>query len=366
VYQKNVASQGFGFAMVTTSGAADASATVSVFVSKAGAAQASGAGSITNLGNGQYWYTMTQAETNTNFASFMMTASGDVPVEKTLLFTAANPTNGTNYGLGAIPNVATGNPGALLVDGTGTAAISNSGGKVLLQATQTGVTIPAVTTVTTVTGDVQGKVLGGGASVISAVGVQSDMRQIRGTNSVGQAGSVGIDWAQVANKTTFNNLSATSIGSVVTVTGNVNGSVIGMSGNIQGVGVRADVWQFQGSDSAGVPGYVGIDWSNVINAGASVDMSMTTVALTAGAVNQMTIADSALTDAKFTVPTEITGQPTGILSMIFALCRRVFLRRRVKDKVSGIITTYLGDNTTVAMQETYISNASVDDIGGAM
>src|SRR4051812_3758616 len=37
-------------------------------------------------------------------------------------------------GLTAFPNVATGNAGALLVDGTGTAAISNSAGKVLLQA----------------------------------------------------------------------------------------------------------------------------------------------------------------------------------------------------------------------------------------
>jgi hypothetical protein len=44
--------------------------------------------------------------------------------------------------------VASGNAGALLVDGTGTAAISNSSGKVLLQATQSGVTIPTVTTVT--------------------------------------------------------------------------------------------------------------------------------------------------------------------------------------------------------------------------
>lgn len=51
-------------------------------------------------------------------------------------------------GLTSIPSVASGSAGALLIDGTGTAAISNSAGKVLLQATQSGVTIPTVTTVT--------------------------------------------------------------------------------------------------------------------------------------------------------------------------------------------------------------------------
>lgn len=62
-----------------------------------------------------------------------------------------DPYDAVRGGLTALPNVASGSAGALLVDGTGTAAISNSSGKVLLQATQTGVTIPTVTNVGTLT-----------------------------------------------------------------------------------------------------------------------------------------------------------------------------------------------------------------------
>jgi hypothetical protein len=71
------------------------------------------------------------------------------------IYGGINPDDAIRAGLTAFPNVATGNAGAVLVDGTGTAAISNSSGKVILQATQTGVTIPTITNVTnavTVTG----------------------------------------------------------------------------------------------------------------------------------------------------------------------------------------------------------------------
>lgn len=51
----------------------------------------------------------------------------------------------------ALPAIASGSAGAVVIEGTGTAALSVSAGKVLLQATQTGVTIPTVTTVNTLT-----------------------------------------------------------------------------------------------------------------------------------------------------------------------------------------------------------------------
>ena len=75
-------------------------------------------------------------------AASLLTASYEIELVQ------FNPFDGVRLGLTAIPNVASGGAGALLVDGTGTAAISNTAGKVLLQATQTGVTIPTVTTVT--------------------------------------------------------------------------------------------------------------------------------------------------------------------------------------------------------------------------
>ena len=59
-----------------------------------------------------------------------------------------NPFDGVHLGLTAIPNTAVTTNASILTSGTGTDQISVSGGKVLLQATQSGVTIPTVTTVT--------------------------------------------------------------------------------------------------------------------------------------------------------------------------------------------------------------------------
>lgn len=98
--------------------------------------------------NGWYKFAMSQADTNGNDIGFNFTGTGAVPQTVNIVTTACDPTTATNFGITGIPAVATGNAGALLVDGTGTAAISNSSGKVLLQATQSGVTIPTVTTVT--------------------------------------------------------------------------------------------------------------------------------------------------------------------------------------------------------------------------
>jgi hypothetical protein len=91
----------------------------------------------------------------------------------------------------------------LLSSGTGTGQISLSSGAVLLQATQTGVTIPTVTTVGSVSGSV-GSVTGAVGSVTGAVGsVTGNV----GGNVVGSVGSV--------------------TGAVGSVTGNVGGNVVG-------------------------------------------------------------------------------------------------------------------------------------------
>lgn len=79
--QRNVASQNFTFCMVSAStGAADASATVTVKVTKDNGTQTGGAGTVTNAGNGQYNYAPAQAETNAVDVGFLMTATGDIPV----------------------------------------------------------------------------------------------------------------------------------------------------------------------------------------------------------------------------------------------------------------------------------------------
>lgn len=97
---------------------------------------------------GWYKFAMSQADTNGNDIGFNFTGTGAIPQTVNIITTACDPTTATNFGITGIPAVASGSAGALLIDGAGTAAISNSGGKVILQATQTGVTIPTVTTVT--------------------------------------------------------------------------------------------------------------------------------------------------------------------------------------------------------------------------
>jgi hypothetical protein len=64
---------------------------------------------------------------------------------------SVNPYDATRFGMSALPNTSCTTNASLLTSGTGTDQISVSAGKVLLQATQTGVTIPTVTTVGSVT-----------------------------------------------------------------------------------------------------------------------------------------------------------------------------------------------------------------------
>lgn len=75
------------------------------------------------------------------------------------------------------------------------------------------------------------------AAITAAEPITANVTQIRGTNAVGAAGYMGVDWGAVANGTTTNNLSGTSInqvGSVSGSVGSVSGSVGSVSGNVTG------------------------------------------------------------------------------------------------------------------------------------
>lgn len=78
-------------------------------------------------------------------------ATGMAPCPVKVNLTGWDDQNATNGGMSALPATACTTNASLLTSGTGTDQISVSAGKLLLQATQTGVTIPAVTTVGTLT-----------------------------------------------------------------------------------------------------------------------------------------------------------------------------------------------------------------------
>lgn len=128
-------------------------ATPTVKLGKNGGTGAAPSGTVSEIDStnlpGLYKVAGNATDTNTlGPLALYATASGADPCNEEYEVVIFDPQAATNLGLTAIPAVASGNAGALLIDGTGTAAISNSGGKILLQATQSGVIIPTVTTVT--------------------------------------------------------------------------------------------------------------------------------------------------------------------------------------------------------------------------
>jgi len=183
MYRKNTAGQNLGFVLINaTTGGALTGATVTAYRSIDGAAQASATGSVTELGHGQYNFAPSQADTNGNQISYLFTAASAVPAEKTIVTTAADPTNGTSLGLTNLD-----------------AAIST-------RSTYAGGAVASVT------GNVGGNVLGSVAGSVAAV-----------------TGNVGGSVASVTG-----NVGGNLAGSVGSVTGNVGGSVGSVAGNVIG------------------------------------------------------------------------------------------------------------------------------------
>jgi hypothetical protein len=100
MYRKNVAGQYIYFVLVKASdGTALTGATVTAYRALDNGSQASATGTTTELANGQYRFNLSQADTNADYGSYLFTASTAVPVEKTVVFTAANPTDADAFGL---------------------------------------------------------------------------------------------------------------------------------------------------------------------------------------------------------------------------------------------------------------------------
>jgi hypothetical protein len=163
MYRKNTASQYVYFCLVNAStGAALTGATVTAYRALDAASQASATGTTTELANGQYRFNLSQADTNANNGSFLFTATGAVPVEKTIVFTAADPTDATAFGLSRIDGTITSRM-ATYTQPTGflaatfpttvasTTNITAATGVVLSGVTHTGAVIPTVSAVTGLT-----------------------------------------------------------------------------------------------------------------------------------------------------------------------------------------------------------------------
>lgn len=102
--RKNTAGQTLGIALVSkTTGDAVTGASITVYRSIDGGAQVSAAGSVSEKGNGQYCFSPTAADLNGNQVSFLFVATGAVIEERTVVTTAADPTDSQRFGLTALP-----------------------------------------------------------------------------------------------------------------------------------------------------------------------------------------------------------------------------------------------------------------------
>ena len=100
MYRKNTASQYIYFCLVNaTTGGALTGATVTAYRALDNGAQASATGTTTELANGQYRFNLSQADTNAENGSYLFVATNAVPVEKTVVFTSANPSDAAAFGL---------------------------------------------------------------------------------------------------------------------------------------------------------------------------------------------------------------------------------------------------------------------------
>ncbi len=121
--------------------------TIAVTISKNGAAYGNPSGGATNataIASGSYYVDLSTTDTGTTGPLFILGTEGTIDNVVTIY----DVVNANTLGAAALPNTAITTNASLITSGTGTDQISNSSGKLLLQATQSGVTIPTVTAVT--------------------------------------------------------------------------------------------------------------------------------------------------------------------------------------------------------------------------
>jgi len=234
---------------------------------------------------------------------YLYGATNMAPVAMELEVVAYDPFDTVRLGLTAMPNVASGNAGAIITAGTGTAQLSTSSGQVILQSgTGTG-------QLSFTSGVVSANVTqyGGSAGSFSGGRPQVNTTHIGGTISPATAGYVGIDWAQISGKTTTNALTGTTIattqkvdvetiktnpvvnaGTVTFPTGATLASTTGAVGSVTGA---------VGSVTGAVGSVTGAVGSVTGNVGGNVTGSVGSVA--SGGITATSIADGAIDAATF-------------------------------------------------------------------
>jgi hypothetical protein len=290
MYRKNVASQYVYFCLVNSStGAALTGATVTAYRALDNAAQATATGTTTELANGQYRFNLSQSDTNANNGSYLFTASGAVPVEKTVVFTAADPTDVAGFGLTRIDQTV-GSRMATYTQPTG-----------FLAATFP-TTVASTTNITSASGVAVSSI---GNNVITAASIAASALDSKGNWNVGKTGY------SLTATTGLGNQTANITGTITTVTNLTNLPSIPANW-LTAAGIASSALDDKGNwlkpTVAGrtldvtATGAAGIDWANVESPGATVNLSATNInqaeevntAVVVGSINTDAITSTAL------------------------------------------------------------------------
>jgi hypothetical protein len=161
--------------------------------------------------------------------------SGMADCDVVIPLLGVNPYDSVHGGMSALPNTACTGNASLLTSGTGTDQLSVSAGKVLLQATQTGVTIPTVTTVTN-------QLTGG--QIATAIWQDTTGSDFTTNNSIGKSLYTSGNAPGAANGIA---LVGSNMGTVSSVTGSV-GSISGVTfpsgfSSLTTTAIASAVWQ---------------------------------------------------------------------------------------------------------------------------
>lgn len=226
-------------------------------------------------------------------------ATNMAPVLLEIELTGIDNQDAVHGGMSALPNTACTTNASLLTSGTGTDQVSVSSGKVLLQATQTGVTIPTVTTVTNqltaaqIATGVWQDTTSGDFTVSGSVGKSLFTGGVvpGGSGGLFIAGTNAATTVTTSFTTTFTGSLTGSVGSVTgavgSVTGNVGGNVVGSVGSVTGAvgsvtgNVGGNVTGSVGSVSAAVT--LSASDSPVARANTAQAGASTTITLDSGA-----------------------------------------------------------------------------------
>lgn len=177
-------------------------------------------------------------------------------------------------GLTCLPNTAVTTNASLLTSGTGTDQVSVSSGKVLLQATQSGVTIPTVTTVT---------------NQLTAAAIATGIWQDATAGDFTTSGSIGkslFTSGAVPGATGGLFIAGSNAATTVAITGNITGNVTGSVGSVTGA-VGSVTGNVGGNVTGTVGSVVGAVGSVTGNVGGNVTGSVgsVTAAVTLATVN---------------------------------------------------------------------------------